>query len=76
VSGLWDVYDETGAQLMHVFFKRLKAGDQVPTALANAQREFLSNRRKEGSFDPWMHPCFWAVYKATGSDLTRVGSGK
>jgi CHAT domain-containing protein len=76
VSGLWDVYDETGAQLMHVFFKRLKAGDQVPTALANAQREFLSNRRKEGSFDPWMHPYFWAVYKATGSDLTRVGSGK
>jgi len=70
VSGLWDVYDETGAQLMDDFFQQLRTGIPVPSALAASQREFLKLRRAEGSFDPWIHPYFWAVYKSTGSDLT------
>ncbi len=72
VCGLWDVYDETGAQLMNVFFQRLEAGDPVHAALGNSQRAFLKARRAEGSFDPWIHPYFWAVYKATGSDQTTM----
>lgn len=72
VCGLWDVYDETGAQLMNTFFQRLAVGDPVHAALGNSQRAFLKARRAEGSFDPWIHPYFWAVYKATGSDRTTV----
>ncbi|WP_153556714.1 CHAT domain-containing protein [Roseimaritima sediminicola] len=73
VCGLWDVYDDTGAELMNGFFQALGQGRTVPASLADSQRAFLQRRRAEGSYDPWIHPYFWAVYKATGSDRTIVG---
>lgn len=74
VAGLWDVYDDTGVEIMNNFFAEVHAGDTVPQALADAQRKFLSARRAEGPQDFWIHPYFWAVYKSTGSDLSRVAS--
>ena len=72
VDGLWDVYDDTGPEVMKKFFEHLAAGQNTPAALAQAQREFIEQRRGEGPQDPWIHPYFWAVYKATGSDLTHI----
>ena len=76
VAGVWDVYDATGAQLMELFLEQIKQGQAAPVALAAAQREFVKRQRAEGPANPWIHPYFWAVYKSTGSDLTRMGSGK
>jgi CHAT domain-containing protein len=72
VGGLWDVYDDTGALIMRSFFEHLSAGSTTPRALANAQRDFLRARREDGPKDFWIHPYFWAVHKATGSDQTRL----
>ncbi|WP_437192283.1 CHAT domain-containing protein [Planctomicrobium sp. SH527] len=72
VDGVWDVYDATGSEIMNHAFKSLVDGDTTPRAVANAQRAFLKDRRTEGPGDPWIHPYFWAVYKVSGSDLTRV----
>ena len=72
VSGLWDVYDGTGPLLMKSFFSELVAGKPSAAALANAQRSFLTDRRKEGPGDPWIHPYFWSVYTISGSELTAL----
>ena len=72
VSGLWDVYDGTGPLLMKSFFSELVAGKSTAASLANAQRSFLADRRKEGPGDPWIHPYFWAVYTISGSELTAL----
>jgi CHAT domain-containing protein len=70
VSGLWDVYDGSGPELMRGMFQRLAAGQPVACALADSQREFLKRLRSSPSADPWLHPYFWAVYTVNGSDLT------
>lgn len=72
VSGLWDVYDGTGPLLMKSYFGELVAGQPAAVALANAQRGFLAERRKEGPGDPWIHPYFWSVYTISGSELTAL----
>jgi len=72
VSGLWDVYDATGPLLMNAFFTHLVQGQTAATALANSQRDFLRDRRKEGPSDPWIHPYFWSVYTLSGSDKASV----
>lgn len=72
VAGLWDVYDDAGAEIMHEFFKQMAGGRKTAESLLNAQRHFIAKRREEGPSDPWIHPYFWAVYKTTGSDLTRL----
>ncbi|WP_202921883.1 CHAT domain-containing protein [Anatilimnocola aggregata] len=69
VSGLWDVYDGTGPTLMKSFMTELVAGKSAAGALADSQRSFLAERRKEGPGDPWIHPYFWAVYTVSGNDL-------
>lgn len=72
VTGFWDVYDDAGAQIMEEFFKQMADSHTTVESLMNAQRHFIAGRRQEGPTDPWIHPYFWAVYKATGSDLTRL----
>lgn len=57
VSGLWDVYDETGPLLMQGFFKQLTTGAAAPKALANSQRAFLKQHRADAS-DPWAASVF------------------
>jgi CHAT domain-containing protein len=72
VTGLWDVYDGTGPELMKSFFTELSAGKPAAAALAEAQRRFLKERRQGGPSDPWIHPYFWAVYTISGSELTAL----
>ncbi|MGE0607599.1 MAG: CHAT domain-containing protein [Pirellulales bacterium] len=70
VSGLWDVYDDTGPLVLGEFLNDLALEKPAPQALAAAQRAFLAKRRQEGPGDPWIHPYFWSVYTISGSDLT------
>ncbi|MFH1265568.1 MAG: CHAT domain-containing protein, partial [Planctomycetota bacterium] len=75
VSGVWDVYDGTGPELMREFFGQLVAGQPVPAALSNAQRTMLNRLRATRDAEPWLHPYFWAVYTAVGDDRTRFATG-
>lgn len=70
VSGLWDVYDGTGPEIMAAFFRELADAKPVPRALANAQRSLLAEMRSSPNVEPWVHPYFWAVYTAIGDDRT------
>ena len=72
VSGMWDVYDGTGPELMRGFFEQLVEGKPVPAALANSQRALVNRLRASQEVEPWLHPYFWAVYTAVGDDRTRV----
>jgi len=58
VSGMWDVYDGTGPDLMRRFFEALAAGKAAPAALAESQRAFLKEQRDAGAGNPWLHPYF------------------
>ncbi|WP_437203441.1 CHAT domain-containing protein [Planctomicrobium sp. SH664] len=71
VDGVWDVFDNTGTEIMNHVFEELLAGETTVSAVADAQRKFIQERRNEGPGDPWIHPYFWAVYKVSGSDQTR-----
>ena len=66
VSGLWDVYDGTGPELMKGFFSRLKQGDSAASSLADTQRAFLDKRRKSKQLEFFLHPYFWSVYNVAG----------
>ena len=72
LSGMWDVYDGTGPELMRGFFEELAEGRPVPAALANSQRALVNRLRASQQVEPWLHPYFWAVYTAVGDDRTRV----
>jgi CHAT domain-containing protein len=70
VAGLWDVYDGTAPDLIRGLLERVAAGQAVPAALAQSQREFLKKLRASGDAEPWLHPYFWAVYTVAGDDRT------
>ncbi|WP_406694618.1 CHAT domain-containing protein [Singulisphaera sp. Ch08] len=74
ISGLWDVYDGSGPELIGAFFDNLAAGEPAPQALATSQRRFLKKLRTSPDPEPWIHPYFWAVYTASGDDRTRFGN--
>lgn len=74
VSGLWDVYDGSGPELIGAFFNNLAAGEPAPQALSTSQRAFLKKLRTSADPEPWIHPYFWAVYTASGDDRTRFGN--
>ncbi len=71
VSGLWDVYDGTGPELMQGFFNSLASGTPAARALADSQRAFLEKRRASPG-DPWLHPYFWSVYTLAGDGETHI----
>jgi CHAT domain-containing protein len=73
VSGLWDVYDGTGPELMGGFFRNLSGGATAPTALAASQRGFLKKLRESKEVEFWLHPYFWAMYTVTGDDRVSCG---
>ena len=52
-------------------FKELAAGKAAVAALASSQRAFVQKLRDTKEDEPWLHPCFWAVYTAAGDDRTR-----
>lgn len=63
VATLWQVPDRQSARLMTLFFDGLAAKKDKPTALAEAQRTIIKERRaKQGA----AHPFFWAAYTLTG----------
>jgi CHAT domain-containing protein len=70
VSSQWDVYDQTGPEVMGGFFQRLAARTPSAQALADSQREFLARLRSSGESEPWLHPYFWASYTVSGDDRT------
>jgi len=49
------------------------AEDVNNSALADAQRDFLKQRKESGPGDPRMHPCFWAVYNSGGGGHSTMG---
>ena len=67
VSGLWDVYDGTGPELMNDFFSRLKQGDSATQSLADTQRAFINKRRESEQLEFFLHPYFWSVYNVAGN---------
>jgi CHAT domain-containing protein len=56
VSGLWDVYDGTGPDLMRGLFENLVAGKSAPAALAASQRAFLNRLRASNEVEFFLHP--------------------
>lgn len=73
VSGLWDVYDGTGPDLMNSFFLNLANSQPAAAALANSQRAFL-NQQREKELNLFAHPYFWAVYTLAGDGSIRFSS--
>ncbi|TWT84766.1 CHAT domain protein [Planctomycetes bacterium CA13] len=72
VSGLWDVYDDTAPMLMKSTMAHFASGNPMRSSLANAQRDFLADRKTKGPKDLWIHPYFWAVYNCSGSGHTTM----
>ncbi len=60
LASLWEVNDQSTAELMQGFYRRLAQTDKA-TALAMAQREM---RRRGGRF---AHPIFWAPFVLVGA---------
>ncbi|MBK9271330.1 MAG: CHAT domain-containing protein [Saprospiraceae bacterium] len=61
VHSIWTVNDQSTSQIMIDFYRNLKSGQTVGTALANAKLNYLQN----ASFE-WRHPHFWAGFVLTG----------
>jgi CHAT domain-containing protein len=72
VSGLWDVFDKTGPDIIGEFHRRISAGENSAQALANTQREFLKIYRASGENEPFLHPHFWAVFTVSGDFRTTL----
>jgi len=71
ISGQWDIYDQTGPELMRSFFDHFSHGKPVAESLAEAQRSFLKKLRASREPEPWLHPYFWAVYTVAGDSRTK-----
>jgi CHAT domain-containing protein len=69
VATLWSVNDEASTLLMRRFYRALRSGDNVLTALTRAQRALLSGAEGEGAFTA---PGFWAAYVSIGGPATIV----
>jgi tetratricopeptide (TPR) repeat protein len=63
---LWNVEDESTAELMGAFYQGLLAGRSRAGALRNAQRTLIASARA-GTYRPaWAHPYFWAPFRLLG----------
>ena len=63
VLTLWAVEDQSMAQLMERFYRKLTEGWAKAAALRYAQRQFIS---REGGDGRYAHPYFWAPVFLTG----------
>jgi CHAT domain-containing protein/Tfp pilus assembly protein PilF len=65
LASLWPVPDAATARLTARFYDHVGDGANRATALAEAQRESIRNRRKENSA---AHPYLWAALTITGKE--------
>ncbi|MDR1485686.1 MAG: CHAT domain-containing protein [Planctomycetaceae bacterium] len=70
ITSVWDVYDRTGPLVINGMMQHLANGKPATIALAQAQREFLQQERKEKE-QVWTHPYFWAMYVLSGNGAIR-----
>jgi len=63
VASLWRVSDTSTAQLMDEFYQQLNQGIHKAEALANAQRNFLTNPDNPSH----QHPYYWAAFILAGN---------
>jgi CHAT domain-containing protein len=59
VTSLWSVKDDTTAQLMTAYYRRLRAGDGRVSALQGAMAQLRQR---------YPHPYYWAPFIAIGQD--------
>lgn len=64
VATLWSVNDVASEALVRRFYRAMRAGDDVLTALTRAQRALLTGAEGDGSFAA---PGFWAGYVPFGA---------
>jgi CHAT domain-containing protein len=64
VATLWSVNDVASEALVRRFYRALRSGDDVLTALTRAQRALLSGSEGDGAFAA---PGFWAGYVPFGA---------
>ncbi len=57
----WEVHDQSGAQLMQLFYQYLSEGDTKDVAIQKARIDFLQTANNLKS-----HPYFWASYMLIG----------
>ncbi len=57
---LWDIHDRTAAELMKIFYSRLREGESKARALQLAMQELRENHP---------HPCHWAPFILVGKVL-------
>jgi CHAT domain-containing protein len=72
LSGLWNVPEVSGPDLMEVFFRNLAKGESASAALADSQRAFLKKRRGAKDLELLLQilPMYWAVYTIAGDQRT------
>lgn len=63
VMTLWEVEDNSGAELMRLFYKNLKKGKATDDALRNAKLQYLSNSNSRLA-----HPHYWLGYISIGDN--------
>ena len=63
---LWQVDDQSTAEFMQRFYRRLKAGDGRSDALAAVQEEFRTGRVQSPSGASWKEPYYWAAWQLVG----------
>ncbi len=63
---LWNVEDESTAELMACFYQGLLAGKSRAGALRDAQRALIASARTGKLPTSWAHPYFWAPFRLLG----------
>lgn len=63
VSGMWNMNDNAGAEIMKLFYEQLSGGVNAATALHRAKEEYLHNHR---SNEILQLPYYWAGFTYSG----------
>jgi CHAT domain-containing protein len=63
IMSLWEVEDQSGSDIVRLFYKNLKRGSSKSQALRKARREYLDDAVQMRS-----HPYFWATLVIMGDD--------
>ncbi|MEJ2628318.1 MAG: CHAT domain-containing protein, partial [bacterium] len=76
VVSLWNVSDESTAQLMTYFYHNLKQGMNKVRALQQAKLSLMNTTKKQGDLEiSYSHPFFWAPFILIG-DTQQIYTSK